>query len=328
MIGQSNDIAHGTSLLRLRVFLAGTTVAWLTGRVQSRSRERCVGSGSCANQRDGGGDGQTKLRTNLSLFPRSANASSRSRPSNQRSGWRSGYPAASATPIASSTANAGSPLTRWSWSTPRCSIEFMNAQSPSNRDASTGRGHGGRRAAGQPIWKFHRASGRRGAFSGGSRNETFPIIGSGGSPIGFRVQTAGTGSFPGEGLRQDDNNRDCLPRDCGVNLVVPHLHRRRHERLGVSGPKYKAAHQSSRGVEGVPLNLPVLAAAWRFEDTQGEIDSWGSGSVDSQPLEPELADRPARSQSGGALCERLIRCGEREPAVMRASRAAGPLSAS
>lgn len=83
----------------------------------------------------------------------------------------------------SSAASARSPHAPCMCSMRNCSIEFSNTQSLSNRDLSTGRGHGGRRAAGQPIWKSNRASGRREAHPGGSRKIRFLIVGSGGSPI-------------------------------------------------------------------------------------------------------------------------------------------------
>lgn len=49
-------------------------------------------------------------------------------------------------------------------------------------------------------------------------------------------------------------NRNCLPRECGVNLVATNLHRTCRERLESSGPKYKAAQRSSREVESLPQN--------------------------------------------------------------------------
>ncbi len=54
-----------------------------------------------------------------------------------------------------------------------------NARGPSNRDVSTGRGHGGRRAAGQPICKFTGPADGEGHSAGPLRNETSSIIGSG-----------------------------------------------------------------------------------------------------------------------------------------------------
>lgn len=65
-----------------------------------------------------------------------------------------------------------------------------NAQSLSNRDVSTGRGHGGRRAAGQPICKFTGPADGEGHQSRGSRNPRILIIGSGGSPTLSRRPTS------------------------------------------------------------------------------------------------------------------------------------------
>jgi len=52
------------------------------------------------------------------------------------------------------------------------------------------------------------------------------------------------------GRGQDDIIGNCLPRECGVNLLAPRLHRTRRKGLGVSGPMITAAHQAHWGVEG------------------------------------------------------------------------------